>query len=91
MKLGAWHKNKIVLGKEKKLVIFIFLPKKNRFSGIFSTFYGQRSVTAAWATPSPWSNVICCHTLVVTLVVTQHTPNVCLLTAPQVSILLFML
>ena len=29
--------------------------KKNRFSGIFYTFYGQRSVTAAWATRSPLS------------------------------------
>ena len=29
------------------------LRTKNRFSGVFSSFYGQRSVTAAWATPSP--------------------------------------
>ena len=29
--------------------------KKNLFWGIFSSFYGQHSVTAAWATPSPWS------------------------------------
>ena len=38
-------------------VYFIFLRKKGDFSDIFSTFYGQRSVTAAWATLSPWSIV----------------------------------
>ena len=26
---------------------------KKFFSGVFSSFYGQHSVTAAWATPSP--------------------------------------
>ena len=36
-------------------VNFILLRKKNDFSGRFSAFYGQRSVTAAWATRSPWS------------------------------------
>ena len=25
------------------------------FSAVFSAFYAQRSVTATWATPSPWS------------------------------------
>ena len=34
---------------------FIFLRKKGDFSDVFSAFYGQRSVTAAWATRSPWS------------------------------------
>ena len=29
--------------------------KKNLFSSDLSTFYGQRLVTAAWATRSPWS------------------------------------
>ena len=37
---------------QKKLVIVIFLRKKTQ---IFLLFYGQRSVTAVWATPSPWS------------------------------------
>ena len=32
-------------------ILFIFFTKKNRFS----SFYGQRLVMAAWATPSPWS------------------------------------
>ena len=36
-------------------VNFIFLRKKGDFSDVFSAFYGQRSVTAAWATRSPWS------------------------------------
>ena len=43
---------------QKKIVFwvdFIFLRKKNVFSGRFSAFYGQRSVTAAWPTRSPWS------------------------------------
>ena len=35
--------------------IFIFLRKKGDFSDVFSAFYGQCSVTAAWATRSPWS------------------------------------
>ena len=35
-----------------------FLMKKNDFRVFFSSFYGQRSVTAAWATPSPWSILI---------------------------------
>ena len=35
---------------------YFFKRKKNRFFGrFFSAFYGQRSVTAAWATRSPWS------------------------------------
>ena len=34
---------------------WIFLKKKRWFFGRFSAFYGQRSVTAAWATRSPWS------------------------------------
>ena len=34
---------------------FIFLRKKGDFSDVFSAFYGQRLVTAAWATRSPWS------------------------------------
>ena len=36
-------------------VNFIFLRKKGDFSDVFSAFYGQRSVTAAWAIRSPWS------------------------------------
>ena len=36
-------------------VNFIFLRKKGDFLDVFSAFYGQRSVTAAWATRSPWS------------------------------------
>ena len=34
-----------------------FFPLKKRadFLAIFFIFYGKRSVTAAWATPSPWS------------------------------------
>ena len=35
-------------------VNFIFYEKKLIF-GRFSAFYGYRSVTAAWATRSPWS------------------------------------
>ena len=35
---------------------FYFFKKKRWFFGCFSAFYGQRSVTAAWATRSPWSN-----------------------------------
>ena len=34
---------------------FYFFKKKRWFFGRFSAFYGQRSVTAAWATRSPWS------------------------------------
>ena len=34
---------------------FSFFKKKRWFFGRFSDFYGQRSVTAAWATRSPWS------------------------------------
>ena len=41
--------------QKKKIVNFIFLRKKGDFSDVFSAFYGQRSVTAAWATCSPWS------------------------------------
>ena len=36
-------------------VNFIILRKKCVFFGRFYAFYGQRSVTAAWATRSPWS------------------------------------
>ena len=40
---------------QKKMgVNFIFYEKKLFFSSRFSYFYGQRSVTAAWATSSPW-------------------------------------
>ena len=41
--------------QNKKLGKFYFFKKKKMFFGRFSAFYGQRSVTAAWATPSPWS------------------------------------
>ena len=34
------------------------MQKKADFQVFFSSFYGQRSVTAAWATPSPWSIII---------------------------------
>ena len=37
------------------VVNFMFLQKNSEFSAVFSVFYGQRSVTAAWATRSPWS------------------------------------
>ena len=40
-------------------VNFIFLRKKGDCFGRFYAFYGQRSVTAAWATRSPWSIQIC--------------------------------
>ena len=40
---------------KKKIVNLFFLRKKGDFSYVFSAFYGQRSVTAAWATRSPWS------------------------------------
>ena len=33
-----------------------FLNKNKRFLGVFSTFYGQHSVTAAWANPIPWNS-----------------------------------
>jgi len=42
-------------------VNFIFLRKKGDFSDVFSAFYGQRSVTAAWATRSPWSIITGCQ------------------------------
>ena len=35
--------------------IFNFFYEKKSFSSICSTFYGQRLVTAAWASRSPWS------------------------------------
>ena len=38
------------------VIIFIVLRKENCFLAVFS-FHSQRSVTAAWATPSPWSIV----------------------------------
>ena len=41
--------------QKKNWVNFIFLRKKGDFSDVFSAFYGQRSLTAAWATRSPWS------------------------------------
>ena len=37
--------------QKKNVVTFIFLRNPLHFLA----FYGQRSVTAAWATPSPWS------------------------------------
>ena len=42
---------------QKKIggVNFIFLRKKGDFFGRFSAFYGQRSITVAWATRSRWS------------------------------------
>ena len=43
---------------QKKIFLggkFYFLRKKGDFSDVFSAFYGQHSVTAAWATRSPWS------------------------------------
>ena len=36
-------------------VNLIFLRKKGDFSDVFSAFYSQPSVTAAWTTRSPWS------------------------------------
>ena len=46
------------LGHPQSLEYFFLFGKKNIFLGkklIFERFYGQRSVTAAWATRSPWS------------------------------------
>ena len=39
----------------KKIHDSYFFMKKCWFFGVFSSFQGQPSVTAAWATPSPWS------------------------------------
>ena len=36
-------------------MIYFFTRKKTNFSGVYSSFHGQRSVMAAWATHSPWS------------------------------------
>ena len=36
-------------------ILFLFFYEKCWFSGVFSSIHGQRSVTTAWATPSPWS------------------------------------
>ena len=41
--------------QKKNWVNLIFLRKKVDFFDIYSAFYGQRLVTAAWATRSPWS------------------------------------
>ena len=43
--------------QQKKLggLILFFYEKKQNFRPFFNAFYGQRSVTAAWATRSPWS------------------------------------
>ena len=38
---------------------FAFDPLRGN-SGVFSSFDSQRSFMAAWATPSPWSIIICC-------------------------------
>ena len=39
---------------QKKYFLGIFLQQKKLFVCDFSTFYGQRLVTAAWANWSPW-------------------------------------
>ena len=57
-----WHNQKIYAKKYICLGNFYFFTKKKLFSSDFSTFYGQHSVTAAWATRSPWS--ICMSFLV---------------------------
>ena len=41
--------------QKKMLGNFDVFKKKADFLELFSTFYGQHSVTAAWATCSPWS------------------------------------
>ena len=41
--------------------------KKSRFSSVFSTFYGQHSITAFWATRSPWSIYFNFHWITVQL------------------------
>ena len=46
--------------------VFCFWPNSGKLSGVFSSFYGQRSVTAAWATPSPWSILLLFHLLLLT-------------------------
>ena len=52
---------------------------KNQVILIFFTFYGQRSVTAAWATRSPWSisernqtNCIMCHSQRLYIIITSN-------------------
>ena len=59
------------------------LGQKGHFFGRFSAFYGQRSVTAAWATRSPWSilymfasQVIPIYLVWSTLVILLATPLV---------------
>ena len=44
--------------EEEKKGNFNSFTKNNRFWGAFSTFYDQRSLTDAWATPSPWRFVL---------------------------------
>ena len=46
--------------------------KKVIFRTFFSAFYGQRSVTAAWATRSPWSIIVVF--LLVQAAVTERWP-----------------
>ena len=56
-----WHNQKIYAKKNIFFgkFYFIFLRKKGDFSDVFSAFCGQCSVTAAWATRSPWSILKC--------------------------------
>ena len=49
---------------QKKILFlgnFYFFKKKRGFFSVFSTFYGLRSVTAIWATRSPWSIICIIH------------------------------
>ena len=48
-----WH-NEMIFAT-KKMYNFYFFTNKKGFSGVFSSFHGQHSVTAAWTTPIPWS------------------------------------
>ena len=58
--------------KKNFLGNFYFFTKKSRFFGRFSAFYGQHSVTAAWATRSPWSIII--HETLVVLIFSIYGP-----------------
>ena len=56
--------------------VYFFTEKNTDFSAVFSAFYGQLSVTAAWATRSPWS-IVCIlyfmHTLNVKIAMKNST------------------
>ena len=51
----AMHSLAIIFTVVQSFSLSLFLRKKGDFSDVFFAFYGQRSVTAARATRSPWS------------------------------------